>query len=249
MGEYEIITSLAKKYISQGDSIQDAIKDAIKTFEIALKEALEYEYKELAKDNEKEKIFSANKGIVFQVANTNYSYFRKSSHFDDLVQEGFIALWRAIDSFDNSKGASFSSYAFKQVWGTMGIYVERKIKCKKRYTDSKFNEIKVIGLSELTINKVNNDEKIEISDVLENERFSFIEVENKIAIEQILEYAKKLNEIEGYERIQEMLLLYLKGLSYRKISEEIGKSENIAGARIRNFLSRYKNLIESEMAC
>lgn len=259
MGEYEIITSLARDFMAQGDSAYWASRNAVVEYRIALEQALNYEYKEkkkprvvLSKKEKREKIFNDNKGIVFKVANTNYSYFRKTGYFDDLLQEGFIALWKAIDTFDESKGKKFGSYAFERVWGIMGVYIERKIKCRKRYTDSKFNNMEFVDLTSVVINKTqrnNNFELLDANDVIEDERVTFIGVENKIATEQILAYAKKLDNIEGYEGIHEMLLLYLEGLSYRDISKHIGKSQNRAGERIRHFLYRYKNLIEREMVC
>jgi RNA polymerase sigma factor (sigma-70 family) len=35
--------------------------------------------------------------------------------YDDLVQEGRIALWRAVLGFDPQRGVAFSSYAGKAI--------------------------------------------------------------------------------------------------------------------------------------
>ena len=45
MGEYEIITSLAKDFMDKGDSPYWATRNALVEYRIALKDALEYEYK------------------------------------------------------------------------------------------------------------------------------------------------------------------------------------------------------------
>lgn len=45
MGEMDIIISLAKDYKAKGDSNLNACKNAITTYNLALKQALEYEYK------------------------------------------------------------------------------------------------------------------------------------------------------------------------------------------------------------
>lgn len=45
MGEMDIIINLAKDYKAKGDSNLNACKNAITTYNLALKQALEYEYK------------------------------------------------------------------------------------------------------------------------------------------------------------------------------------------------------------
>lgn len=42
---------------------------------------------------------------------------------DDLLQEGYIALYRADELFDETKGTAFISYAYKFVFGAMNKYV------------------------------------------------------------------------------------------------------------------------------
>ena len=49
MGEIEIIINLAKDYKAKGDNDLNACKNAITTYNLALKQALEYEYKPKAK--------------------------------------------------------------------------------------------------------------------------------------------------------------------------------------------------------
>jgi hypothetical protein len=46
MGEYQIITSLARDFMNQGDSAYWASRNAVTEYKIALKEALEYEFEE-----------------------------------------------------------------------------------------------------------------------------------------------------------------------------------------------------------
>ena len=43
---------------------------------------------------------------------------------DDLVQEGYLALYRASELFDETRGVPFTSYAYKEVFGTMNRFVK-----------------------------------------------------------------------------------------------------------------------------
>ena len=46
-----------------------------------------------------------------------------SKYRDDLIQEGYLALHRAAELFDESRGVNFESYAYKEVFGTMNRFV------------------------------------------------------------------------------------------------------------------------------
>jgi RNA polymerase sigma factor (sigma-70 family) len=60
----------------------------------------------------KQRVIEANLALVIAVAK---NYQERGLTFLDLVQEGNLALVHAVDSFDTSKGESFSTYAVYQV--------------------------------------------------------------------------------------------------------------------------------------
>ena len=51
-----------------------------------------------------------------------------TSAYDDLLQEGRLALWRAIDGFDEERGVTFSTYA----WPIIERAVWRAVKVEER---------------------------------------------------------------------------------------------------------------------
>ena len=144
---------------------------------------------------------------------------------EDIVQEGMIGLYKAIKHFNNSKTASFKTFA--------STCIKHQIQSAVRIASSAKNQ--VLSTAVPIVDKINNeedDEKIEIifpSDLpspddklLEQERMQ--EIKDKIK--------KSLSTLE-----LKVLSLYLKGYSYNEISS-IG---NISKKSIDNALSRIKN--------
>jgi len=70
---------------------------------------------------ERENLINNNIGIVKVLADEVQSRFgnRLGTDFDDLVQEGLIALWKCIDRYEERPGVSFISYAKKAVKNAM----------------------------------------------------------------------------------------------------------------------------------
>lgn len=167
-------------------------------------------------------LLSKYKSLVNQIAR---SYFLTGGDMEDIVQEGMIGLYKAIKHFNNSKTASFKTFA--------STCIKHQIQSAVRIASSAKNQ--VLSSAVPIVDKINNeedDEKIEIifpSDLpspddklLEQERMQ--EIKDKIK--------KSLSTLE-----LKVLSLYLKGYSYNEISS-IG---NISKKSIDNALSRIKN--------
>lgn len=60
---------------------------------------------QLIKDND-------NVSIIISIASR---YQTKGLEIDDLIQEGYIALYRAIETFDPTKKAKFTTYAYNVI--------------------------------------------------------------------------------------------------------------------------------------
>lgn len=58
--------------------------------------------------------------LVYKIAS---KCVRKPS--DDVLQEGYIGLIKAIDRYDESKGYKFMTFAYITVWGTIMDYLKR----------------------------------------------------------------------------------------------------------------------------
>lgn len=56
-----------------------------------------------------EQIFKRYKGLVYK---NSTDFFLKGADFEDVMQEGFIGLFNAIKSYDESKNIPFTTYAY-----------------------------------------------------------------------------------------------------------------------------------------
>jgi RNA polymerase sigma factor (sigma-70 family) len=61
-------------------------------------------------------------GFVYQRKFHEYSAYQ-----EDLIQEGFLGLWKACLNFDESRGIQFSTYAYTAIERTMMAYIDKFI--------------------------------------------------------------------------------------------------------------------------
>lgn len=66
----------------------------------------------------RDQLIEAHRGLVPALARK----FRDQDH-DELCGEGYLALCRAAEAFDPSRGAKFSTYAYHKVWGAISHWV------------------------------------------------------------------------------------------------------------------------------
>jgi len=167
-------------------------------------------------DTAKEEIYSHFKPLVFKIAN---SYFLIGGNADDLIQEGMIGLFEAIDSFDGDKG---NFYAF------CGMCIRRNILSAL----TKSNREKNTPL----IKAVNIDDNCDLSDPKADPLSYLVK---KDLLEKLHEYInEKLTDSE-----QNVLKLYMKGYSYVEISAMTGKTKkavDTALQRARKKLAFFK---------
>ncbi|MGQ9524212.1 MAG: sigma-70 family RNA polymerase sigma factor [Armatimonadota bacterium] len=68
----------------------------------------------------KERIVAMHERLVYSVAR---KYVNSGEPLEDLIQEGFVGLLRAIDLYDPSFGARFSTYATHKISGAIKHYL------------------------------------------------------------------------------------------------------------------------------
>ncbi len=74
-------------------------------------------------DEAREQIIVFHRPLVFWIARK----FNVQHHvYPDIVQEGMLALLKAVDKFDPDRGIKFSTYAFYRIKGHMVNYIQRK---------------------------------------------------------------------------------------------------------------------------
>ena len=171
-------------------------------------------------------ILEKYKPLVLRKAN---AMFLIGGDTDDLIQEGMIGLFKAIRDYSPDKAASFSTFA--------SVCIRRQI--QNAITNS--NRKKHVPLNSYVSLYMNSEEG---DNFMLEERLSTSREEDPekllIAREQIEDrnarIKKELSKLE-----QQVLKLYLQGLSYEEIAEQLGKTEKSidnALQRIRGKLSR-----------
>ena len=162
---------------------------------------------QLKDENAIDELFDRYKYIASAVA---HSYFLNGGDPEDLLQEGLFAVFKAITSF-NAK-SSFKTYVYTCVKNR----IFNVIKSSNRYKNQPLNNYLSLSGSfdndndadktEIIIDKHFGPEEIYLNAEAENELKSTI---NKVLSK--FEYA--------------ILVYYLKGYSYREISEKVAKKE------------------------
>lgn len=149
---------------------------------------------------------------------------------DDLIQEGMIGLYKAIRDYNESKDASFRTFA--------SMCINRQM-CTAVTTSNRKKHSPLNGYISLDmpVNSEQEEENTKLSDLLysaveQNPEKLFIDKERTNYIE-----SKIGNVLSTYEN--QVLLLQMEGLDYIKIAERLGKtakSVDNALQRIRNKL-------------
>ena len=169
----------------------------------------------LAKEKDEsaiEQVFAKYKHIVVAIARR---YFLIGGDKEDLIQEGMVGLFKAINSFNADKSDNFLGYA--------GMIIEREIISAIRRVNTGSQQI-------LTKSVLIGDDELGDSACPETEF---------IAEESTSDLTKEIfGKLSGFEKI--VADYYLKGYNYQDIAKITGKSSKC----IDNALSRIKKKLE-----
>lgn len=81
-------------------------------------------------------LINNNIGFIKTIAKGVSSQYRDSVEFDDLVQEGQIAIWKCINKYDEHSGVTFLTYARYAIQNAMTDLVRKNISSALVETDS-----------------------------------------------------------------------------------------------------------------
>ena len=159
-----------------------------------------------------------------------HSYFLIGADHEDLVQEGMIGLYKAVLEYDESKSASFKSFA--EICITRQILSAIKNATRKKHTP--LNHYVSLNRS-----PVKEDGEITLLDTVRS--LSVADPEDVVIgrenFEQMVLYLEKA--LSPMERL--VLSLYLDGLSYPQIAARIEKPLK----SVDNAMQRVKHKLEA----
>lgn len=191
---------------------------------------------------EREKYITDNIGLVCNIVETRFSGYCKDNKdvFEDFIQEGLIALIKAVDNFDENSG-KFSCFAYKYIYCSLQTYINRKLDIirAKRDKNKKYQHVSCVSFYDILPKETDNRNKESdntnniISQYQDNVNDdTFKNVESDIMIENFIKRATK------GERNQEILRLYL---SEQYTQGEIAKRFNISRQAVSEIIKKAKN--------
>lgn len=160
-----------------------------------------------------DQILSDYKNIVIAIARR---FYLMGGDRDDLIQEGMIGLFKAINSFDLDKNIPFKNYA--------GRLIEREMISAIRRENTNNNQVL--------------DESLEIIDNLSDEKSPEREY---LSEENIQEFTKEMKKVLSPFEIK-VVNLYLKGYTYIDIAKLLNKSNKSVDNALFRIKKKLTNL-------
>ena len=181
-------------------------------------------------DNEAlEAILSRYKNLVYAKSKP---YFLAGADDDDIIQEGFIGLFKAVKDFDADRFPFFKVFA--------GICVTRHIITAVKAASRK-KHMPLNSYVSLDKNTYDDDSDTTLLDVM-----AFDELQDPEAIlidrERVDGMEYKINKVLS-KLETEVLVYYLEGMSYSEIAERLGKDTKA----VDNALQRIKKKLENAL--
>lgn len=178
-----------------------------------------------------DELFERYKDVVRSIASTMYLI---GGETEDLIQEGMIGLFKAVQEYDPGRDASFGTFA--RLCITRQIYSAVKASGRKKHIPLNT----YVSLYEERKDDDESGRSVEVQDMLRasdatEPEHVVLSNEKSTEIERAIE-----EELSSFER--NVLELYVTGMSYSDIADVLGKNEKAtdnAIQRIRGKLKRY----------
>lgn len=156
-------------------------------------------------------------------------YFLVGGDNDDLLQEGMIALYKAINSYDFKKNVPFNIYAKTVIERTIINAIKSDASSKNTMLNNSY------GLTNQ--GQINFNDELDFGYTIESDNLS---PELKVlSSEQTKDIVKQIKQVlSDYEL--KILKFYLKGLSYTQIATELG----VGSKSVDNALNRIKSKLQ-----
>ncbi len=176
-----------------------------------------------------ETILSRYKNLVYAKSKP---YFLAGADDDDIIQEGFIGLYKAVKDFDGDNFPFFKVFA--------GVCVTRHIITAVKAASRK-KHLPLNSYVSLDKNTYDDDSDITLLDVI-----AFDELQDPEAIlidrENVDGMEYKINKVLSKLEL-EVLVCYLEGMSYIEIASKLGKDTKA----VDNAVQRIKKKLENTL--
>lgn len=192
-----------------------------------------------------------NMGLVFSTIIRTFgsiesamSIARNNSiDYEDLVQIGRIALWKASTKFDESKGYTFSTYASRCINGYLLNEMNKSI-INISTTKYTLKERQEIVSSILSIHKQFGETKEDtLENILEDEFYFEDKLITNIDMENLLSILSDKNKAIVIERMN--------GLTFKQIAAKVNSTEhscrNCYGVSMKKLKANYASLKISDV--
>ena len=183
----------------------------------------------LFNEEEKNNLIKDYEPLIISIINKKKFYI-EGAEFQDVIQEGRVALFKALNTFDESKDINFSVYAKKVIENHLINVMKKSTNSKNMPLNNAYN---INNQGELNLNDSNarSSQPMPIKSVRSTEEFYMQEESAKLLIDSIV---KNLSPLEN-----QILQLKLQELTYTEIAEKL----NLTSKVVDNALNRIKNKI------
>ena len=191
----------------------------------------DYELLDFISENNEEAneiLYDKYRPIIISLAKRMISFCPNSGiEMNDLIQEGMIALNHAIGTFDDSKNATFYTYALTCIRGRLVSEVIKSQRLKNKFLNNSVSLDEEANIDRLFGDNSYNPEKILIN------------------YESNKDFIDKVNNVlTDYE--QQVFELKINNFTYREIAEILDRSPKAIDNAIQRIKTKIKNLIELE---
>lgn len=166
-------------------------------------------------------------------------FFMVGSEKDDMLQEGYIGLYKAVKSYNNQMNNSFKTFA--------GLCIERQMITAVKNSNRQ-KHIPLNSSVSLNAGAYDEDGDTQVIDVLDTRKTGEDPLEIVTKKEYFSVVEKEINtSLSDFEK--QVLAHYKNGESYSKIAESLNtktKSVDTAIQRIRKKAQKIKNKMETE---
>lgn len=178
--------------------------------------------------NSGQKLVEDNIGLAYSFVNKIKDKYINIIEYDDMIQLASLGLCTAADTFDPSKGYTFSTYAYPCMLNTVMAYA-------RSYLSRGRSDICVVSLDEYLVPKDEEsiDDNLNRSNVLSSELSTEDEVVSRINIQQCLSQIS--------ERDKEIIIHRIRtGDSERACGRKFGVSQTTSS----KIFKRFKKMLE-----